>query len=437
MDQPRWLEHAWRELDQKEQRGNADNARIVKFYRDAGHSEIAHDEIAWCAAFVGASLERAGMRSTRSLLARSYLGWGAGLVEGRLGAISILSRGPDPAAGHVGFLIGEAGDDLLLLGGNQDDGVSVAPFARSRLLGFRWPAEESAGKSSPAESQAVEDEFARALAHVLEMEGGFSDDRYDPGGPTNFGITLAELASWRGVGVDPGAYEALKGDLRRIAPETVTAIYRQRYWLPAHSPELPAALAFMQFDTSVNQGVGGAMRMLQEAVGASVDGEWGPETAAAVEQMPVAEILTKYAQIRRRHYRSLPTFWRFGRGWLRRVDRTLAHAREILGETASRDNQPPEGDLPMTSNPETPAPSKWWGESMTVWGAIITALATVLPAFGPALGIDLTGELVQAAGSQIVAIIQAIAGLAGTLMTIFGRVRATQPLERRAISLKL
>ena len=33
-----------------------------------------------------------------------------------------------------------------------------------------------------------------------------------------------------------------------------------------------------------------------------------------------------YAEIRRRRYRSLAYFWRFGRGWLRRVDATLARS---------------------------------------------------------------------------------------------------------------
>ena len=43
--------------------------------------------------------------------------------------------------------------------------------------------------------------------------------------------------------------------------------------------------------------------------------------------------------------------------------------------------------------------SKWWGQSMTIWGAIITDSLTVLPALGPALGIDITADLVREAGA--------------------------------------
>ena len=89
----------------------------------------------------------------------------------------------------------------------------------------------------------------------------------------------------------------------------------------------------------------------------------------------------------------------------------------------------------MANTPTVPA--KWWGESLTVWGAIITALSTVLPALGPVTGIDLTPEMIKDAGTHIVALVQAAAGLLGTVMTIYGRVRASAPLERRPVTLKL
>ena len=111
MRQARWtsrhgLPTAWAELGQREVAGAADNARIRAFFRDVGQPASLHDEVAWCAAFAGACLERAGHASTRSLMARSYLRWGAALDEGRFGAVAVLSRGSDPAAGHVGFLLG-------------------------------------------------------------------------------------------------------------------------------------------------------------------------------------------------------------------------------------------------------------------------------------------------------------------------------------------
>lgn len=71
---------------------------------------------------------------------------------------------------------------------------------------------------------------------------------------------------------------------------------------------------------------------------------------------------------------------------------------------------------------------KFWGQSVTIWGAAITALSTVVPILGPAIGVDLTPDLVREAGEQIVGVVQALGGLVGTLMTIYGRVRATTVL---------
>ena len=139
MPQPRWLDHAWGDFGVAEIAGSRDNTRVVRYYADVGHPQVDNDEVAWCAAFLGACLERADIGSTRSLMARSYLDWGQRADEPRYGAVAVLSRGSDPTLGHVGFLIGETPADIILLGGNQNDSVSVQAFPRARLLGLRWP----------------------------------------------------------------------------------------------------------------------------------------------------------------------------------------------------------------------------------------------------------------------------------------------------------
>lgn len=80
---------------------------------------------------------------------------------------------------------------------------------------------------------------------------------------------------------------------------------------------------------------------------------------------------------------------------------------------------------------------KWWGHSMTIWGTVITSLATIAPVMGPLIGIEVTSDVVQQVGSEVTTAAQALTALAGTLLTIWGRIRATQPLERRNISIRL
>ena len=258
----------------------------------------------------------------------------------------------------------------------------------------------------------------------------FTDDPHDPGGPTNMGITLAVFAAWRKVTLSGGNRARMIRDLKRIDRATVQEIYRRRYWNVARCAELPAPLALMHFDAAVNHGPGAAIRILQEATGTRVDGKIGPDTRAAIARTPVVDALAAYAAIRERRYRALPHFWRFGRGWLRRVNATLKLARALNAETEREPSDKHEGDKDMTTTPTTSGNGKWWGHSITMWGTIITMLSVVVPAMAPVTGIDISGDQVRDAGEQTVEAIQAVGALVGTLLTIFGRMRASQPIER-------
>lgn len=70
---------------------------------------------------------------------------------------------------------------------------------------------------------------------------------------------------------------------------------------------------------------------------------------------------------------------------------------------------------------------------MTIWGALITASATVLPALGPAIGIDVAPETIRELGDRVVDVMQVLGGLIGTVMTIYGRKRARTRLVRRDV----
>jgi lysozyme family protein len=157
--------------------------------------------------------------------------------------------------------------------------------------------------------------FQACLAVVLASEGGFVDDPADPGGATNLGITRATLSSWLGR-------PATIADVEALTPETAGDVYRARYWNPAHAGDCPPGVDLMVFDEAVNQGVGRAIASLQAAAGVAPDSAFGPATRAAVAAAAPAELIHAVAADRIRHYRSLPTFPRFGRGWLARVDRT-------------------------------------------------------------------------------------------------------------------
>jgi uncharacterized protein (TIGR02594 family) len=141
-DEPKWLRLARSELRAhvREVPGPQHNPRVL-WYHQHTRLKATSDEVPWCAAFVCAMLEEAGVRSTRSAAASSFAEWGepSELVDG---AVVVFGKA-DPDAGgsgHVAFLVGVEGDSVLVLGGNQGNAVSIAKRPRARVVAVRWPA---------------------------------------------------------------------------------------------------------------------------------------------------------------------------------------------------------------------------------------------------------------------------------------------------------
>lgn len=98
---------------------------------------------------------------------------------------------------------------------------------------------------------------------------------------------------------------------------------------------------------------------------------------------------------------------------------------------------PTSSAAPATATASPAVDGKWWGHSMTIWGVIITSLVAVVPSLGGLAGFDISAELARQLGDQIIRAVQAVGGLAGLVITIMGRVRATAPLERRSMTLRV
>lgn len=165
--------------------------------------------------------------------------------------------------------------------------------------------------------------FEACLPVILASEGGFSDDVADPGGATNHGVTLATLSSWRG-------HLCTIADVEALTPADVGPIYLARYYNASHANDCPPGVDLEVFDEAVNQGPGRAIESLQRAAGVAVDGTVGPKTLLAVRAMAPEALIAAISADREAHYRSLPTFSRFGAGWLARLARTRTAALAMV-----------------------------------------------------------------------------------------------------------
>jgi uncharacterized protein (TIGR02594 family) len=121
--------------------GSRHNPTIVEFAETVGHGWVQDDETPWCASFVGAVLAQLGLPHTGQLNARSYLTWGeeVPLEQARKGDVVVFWRvDPNSWQGHVGFYAGrDSRGNILVLGGNQGNKVSIAPYGETRLLSVR------------------------------------------------------------------------------------------------------------------------------------------------------------------------------------------------------------------------------------------------------------------------------------------------------------
>lgn len=199
----------------KEIKGSADNPKIIEMYRAVGHDWVEHDEVAWCAAFVGFCLEKAGLPSTRKLNARSYLAWGekvAGVEQAKEGDIVVFTRGASTAQGHVAFFLRAVGTQVEVLGGNQSDAVTVARYARSRIIGIRRPL--AAAAPARPELKVVQQQ----LKDLGYFEVGNVDGRY---GPRTRAAVLAFRAD-NGLGLNPDVDPVLVQALHKAKPRVVS-----------------------------------------------------------------------------------------------------------------------------------------------------------------------------------------------------------------------
>jgi lysozyme family protein len=179
--------------------------------------------------------------------------------------------------------------------------------------------------------------FQASLPFVLRWEGGFVDHPADPGGRTNKGVTQRTYDAWRRrQGLAPR-------DVVRIEDDEVQRIYESGYWLPPRCDLLARQLDLAQFDTAVNMGPGRAVRLLQAAVGAPIDGDFGPETERRVAAGDVGETLLRYCAAREDYYRGLvqrrPELGVFLKGWLNRLD-ALRREVGLPGFESARDVDP-------------------------------------------------------------------------------------------------
>jgi len=92
--------------------------------------------------------------------------------------------------------------------------------------------------------------FRKALKFVLDHEGGYVNDKDDPGGETKWGIAKRYHPEL---------------DIKMLLPEQAARIYADEYWVPSGCDGIAHPYSTVVFDTAVNCGVSRAVMWLKQA----------------------------------------------------------------------------------------------------------------------------------------------------------------------------
>lgn len=169
------------------------------------------------------------------------------------------------------------------------------------------------------------DRFPAFINRILSIEGGYTNDRRDPGNWTGGHVGAGQLKGTK-FGIAANTYPTL--DIKNLTREKAIAIYRRDFWDAVAAGALPPAMGFQMLDAAVNHGIGNAKRMLQTAAGVAPDGIIGPATRAAIASADPADLLLQFFATRVEFYTRLRTFDTYGRGWMRRMVANLRYAAQ-------------------------------------------------------------------------------------------------------------
>ncbi len=172
------------------------------------------------------------------------------------------------------------------------------------------------------------DRFEKIFDYLLKVEGGYSDDKYDKGGKTKYGIIEVEARKY-----------GYKGHMRDMPIEIARDIYDKKYYHRNRLNEVVNdKIALSVCDWIVNSGDWGAKKAQQAlnelGYNLAVDGKIGNRTIEAINSVNSEKFLEKYHSLQRKFYHSIvagkPSQRKFLKGWLNRVDRKEKYLKEMF-----------------------------------------------------------------------------------------------------------
>lgn len=169
--------------------------------------------------------------------------------------------------------------------------------------------------------------FDFAVNYTLENEGGFT---IDSGGPTNFGITIPDYATFYGKNQD----EVTSKDIQNLPISAAELIYYKLYWMPIWCDRMTSkSIVTSIFDVGVNLGLLKTIQFAQitcanEGYKIKVDKQMGPYTLEALNTIEEKSFVPYFSSLVSNYYERIIEFnpekySLYKEGWLNRAKRLL------------------------------------------------------------------------------------------------------------------
>lgn len=179
--------------------------------------------------------------------------------------------------------------------------------------------------------------FLKCHKFVAKWEGGLSDDKFDAGGITKYGVSIEALkdhaANWPNAIKELGIRLPVSREtIKNLTKEQAQGFFERFYWKTLSCDKLPPAVALCVYDYGVNSGPYRSAikaqtaynRMFPDREKLVTDGKLGPKSIAALADMECPEGIKALTQIRRDFLYALiakkPTQKKFETGWMNRVN---------------------------------------------------------------------------------------------------------------------
>ncbi len=164
----------------------------------------------------------------------------------------------------------------------------------------------------------------KIIDEIIEREGGYNNDPDDGGGPTNFGITLERLKTWRNDD------NLIAEDVEFMSENEARNIYKVEYIEePGFNLIENEQVRALIVDTGVMSGPTRVTKWLQTIIKVKVDGNLGPITAGAVNEKSPHEIIRRFSVWRIKFYVRVATKnttqLKWLKGWVNRASSFLLY----------------------------------------------------------------------------------------------------------------